>query len=185
MKIYTKTGDQGQTGLFGGVRLRKDDPRVEAYGAVDELNASLGVARAQGLPATLDAALSEIQDDLLRLGAELATAPGMEHNLTLRRIDESDAERLERWIDESEAELPPLANFILPGGSSAAAALHHARTVCRRAERRVLPLLREESASPSAVLVFLNRLGDLLFVFARAANRAAGRDDVVWRGRGR
>src|SRR5690349_9578755 len=136
MKIYTRTGDAGQTGLFGGGRLSKDDARVEAYGTVDELNAALGVARAAGLSEPVDAGLNEIQDDLLRLGAELACSPGMEHKLTLRRIDESDATRLEGFIDESEALLEPLSNFILPAGSPPAAALHLARTICRRAERR-------------------------------------------------
>lgn len=183
MKIYTRTGDAGQTGLFGGARLKKDDPRVEAYGTVDELNAALGVARAEGLSPAVDAALHEIQDDLLRLGAELACAPGMEQKLTLRRIDESDASRLERLIDESEAELEPLSNFILPAGSKAAAALHLARTICRRAERRVLTAFGD--GPPGPLLVYLNRLSDLLFVFARRENRAAGTPDVVWRGRNR
>ncbi|HEV8247635.1 MAG TPA: cob(I)yrinic acid a,c-diamide adenosyltransferase [Polyangiaceae bacterium] len=183
MKIYTRTGDHGQTGLFGGARLPKDDRRVEAYGSVDELNASLGVARAQKLPTAIDSALAEIQEDLLHLGAELACAPGMEHKLTLRRIDESDAQRLEQVIDENEQLLPSLSNFILPGGVAGAACLHHARTVCRRAERRVLSALG--ASEPSALLVYLNRLSDLLFVFARKANLEAGQADVLWKGRGR
>jgi cob(I)alamin adenosyltransferase len=183
MKIYTRTGDAGQTGLFGGGRLSKDDARVEAYGTVDELNAALGVARAAVLSEPVDAGLNEIQDDLLRLGAELACSPGMEHKLTLRRIDESDAARLERFIDESEALLEPLSNFILPGGSPPAAALHLARTICRRAERRLLTALGPEQSG--ALLVYLNRLSDLLFVLARRENRASGTPDVLWRGRGR
>jgi cob(I)alamin adenosyltransferase len=184
MKIYTRTGDRGQTGLFGGARLEKDDPRVEAYGSVDELNASLGVARAHGLAASLDAAVAAIQDDLLRLGAELATAPGKEHLLTLARVDATDAARLEGWIDENEAELPALSNFILPGGSLPAACLHQARTVCRRAERRVVAAYRG-SESGVDVIIYLNRLSDLLFVFARRANQIANVEDVPWKGRGR
>ncbi|HVJ14922.1 MAG TPA: cob(I)yrinic acid a,c-diamide adenosyltransferase [Polyangiaceae bacterium] len=184
MKIYTRTGDRGQTGLFGGARLDKDDARVEAYGTVDELNATLGVARAEGLSRDVDAALATIQDDLLRLGAELATAPGKEHLLTLARIDGSDATRLETFIDESEGLLPALSNFILPGGSKAAASLHHARTVCRRAERRVISAYRGSSTG-AEIVIYLNRLSDLLFVFARRANQEAGESDVQWQGRGR
>ena len=179
MKIYTRTGDRGQTGLFGGARLDKDDARVEAYGTVDELNATLGVARAEGLSRDVDAALATIQDDLLRLGAELATAPGKEHLLTLARIDGSDATRLEIFIDESEGLLPALSNFILPGGSKAAASLHHARTVCRRAEREVVALMRHEDLGPWP-LAYLNRLSDLLFVMARAANHRAGAPESEW-----
>jgi len=184
MKIYTRTGDRGQTGLFGGLRLAKDDARVEAYGSVDELNATLGVARAQGLSESIDAALAAIQDDLLRLGAELATAAGKEHLLTLPRIDASDATRLEALIDESEALLPALSNFILPAGSRAAASLHHARTVCRRAERRVVSAFRGSEAG-AEIIIYLNRLSDLLFVLARRANQEAGERDVEWKGRGR
>ncbi len=187
MKIYTRTGDQGQTGLFGGVRLDKDDARVEAYGSVDELNSTLGVARAEGLSPAIDTALAAIQDDLLRLGAELATAPGKEHLLTLPRLDAGDATRLEALIDESEALLPALSNFILPGGSKAAAALHHARTVCRRAERRVVSAYRGSGTSGAGaeIIIYLNRLSDLLFVFARRANKESGQSDVQWKGRGR
>lgn len=184
MKIYTRTGDQGQTGLFGGARLDKDDARVEAYGTVDELNATLGVARAHALPAAIDAQLAAIQDDLLRLGAELATAPGKEHLLTVPRVDAADATRLEQWIDEHEALLPELSNFILPGGVPGAAFLHHARTVCRRAERRVITAFRGGSTG-AAVVIYLNRLSDLLFVFARRANQEASHGDVLWKGRGR
>jgi cob(I)alamin adenosyltransferase len=184
MKIYTRTGDQGQTGLFGGARLDKDDVRVEAYGAVDELNAALGVARAQGLSPTLDGPLAAIQDDLLRLGAELATAPGKEHLLTLQRVGAEDAKRLENLIDENEAHLPNLANFVLPAGAPAAACLHHARTVCRRAERRVISAQRGQGGG-EGIVIYLNRLSDLLFVFARRANQDAGQGDVLWQGRGR
>jgi cob(I)alamin adenosyltransferase len=164
--------------------VEKDDARVEAYGSVDELNSALGVARAAGLSASLDDALGTIQDDLLRLGAELATAPGQEHLLTVPAVSAADATRLEALIDEHEALLPPLAHFILPGGSPGAAALHHARTICRRSERRVISAQRE-SAPRLEVVIYLNRLSDLLFVFARRANQDAGVSDREWQGRGR
>ncbi len=140
MKIYTKTGDDGTTGLFGGGRVRKDDARVESYGNVDELNAVLGVARATGLSARCDEILARAQVDLFALGAELATVPGKEEKLPMARLTGADAERLERAIDVAEEGLPALTNFILPGGSSQAATLHLARTVCRRAERAVISL---------------------------------------------
>lgn len=183
MKIYTKTGDAGTTGLFGGGRVDKDDARVAAYGTVDETNSVIGVARAAQLSAALDAALERIQSDLLVVGAELATAPGNEDKLGMKRIDSSDIERLERLIDENEAELAPLQNFILPGGTPAAAALHLARTVARRAEREVCTAARESEIG-SDVRIYLNRLSDLLFVLARRANHDAGVPDVPWAPRG-
>ncbi|MFZ5897159.1 MAG: cob(I)yrinic acid a,c-diamide adenosyltransferase [Myxococcota bacterium] len=183
MRIYTKTGDDGTTGLFGGERVPKDSLRVEAYGTVDELNSVLGMARAEQSAPELDALLAELQDDLLCLGAELACVPGKEKNLSSRAIGELDIERLERAIDEHEAKLPPLRNFILPGGSRASAALHLARTVCRRAERCVLSAGRE-AALRGALLIYLNRLADLLFVLARRANQLAGSSDVAWAPRG-
>jgi cob(I)alamin adenosyltransferase len=180
MKIYTKTGDGGTTGLFGGARVEKDDVRVEAYGTVDELNSVVGTARAAAaLPAELDSILASIQTDLFVVGAELATAPGKLDKLPMQLLGSSAAEGLEQAIDAFEATLPPLANFILPGGAPAAAALHHARTVCRRAERRVLSAARGTEIRKD-VVVYLNRLSDFLFVAARFANQKAGTADVPW-----
>ena len=179
MKIYTKTGDDGQTGLFGGPRMAKDAPRVEAYGAVDELNAALGVVRAQQPAATIDALLGQIQHELFALGAQLATPDPAAHGTEM--IGAGQIAALEAAIDDHEQDLPPLKEFILPGGTPAAAGLHYARTVCRRAERRLVTLARESSGAISAdLIVYLNRLGDLLFVLARAANRAAGQGDIPW-----
>jgi len=178
MKIYTKTGDDGTTGLFGGGRVKKASLRVDAYGTVDEVNATLGLARATGLGTFIDGVLAQVQVDLFTLGAELACVPGKEAKLSLPLLEEADAQRLERAIDEAETSLPPLQTFILPGGSHQAAALHLARTVCRRAERAVLAV---DDATPRGVLViYLNRLSDLLFVLARLANKDAGVSDVPW-----
>jgi cob(I)alamin adenosyltransferase len=180
MKIYTRTGDAGITGLFGGGRVPKDEARVEAYGSVDELNACLGVARAELAEGEVNAWLAEIQSDLLRLGAELACAEGKQDRLGLALIGADDATRLERYIDLSEVGLEPLRSFVLPGGSRAAASLHQARTVCRRAERRVLSAGRE-TKSRGEVLIYLNRLSDLLFVLARRANHEAGVPETLWK----
>lgn len=182
MRIYTRTGDRGQTGLFGGARVDKDDPRVEAYGTVDETNAIIGCARAAGVTTEVDALLAEVQADLFVVGAELSCVPGRENKLGMRLIDHSDVERLEHAIDDAEQNLAELKSFVLPGGAPAAAQLHHARTVCRRAERRVLTSgnesdLREELA------IYLNRLSDLLFVLARRANHDADVADVPWQPR--
>jgi len=182
MKIYTRTGDDGTTGLFGGGRVQKDDARVDAYGTVDELNACLGVARAAGLPAPVDGLLGGLQEDLFVLGAELACVPGKEASMKMRLLDDGDASRLERAIDEAEEGLPPLKSFVLPGGTAGAAALHVARTVARRAERAVLAASRQAPVRP-AVLVFLNRLSDLLFVLGRRVNHLAGVEDTPWRPR--
>ena len=181
MKIYTKTGDEGDTGLFGGGRVGKDDPRVEAYGAVDELNASLGMARAIELMPRIDEVLVPIQRDLFAIGALLATPDldKMAEQLEKARIDDSRIAELERAIDAGEAELEPLRAFIIPGGTPKAAALHVARTVCRRAERRVVTL-RRDVAIPQLVVMYLNRLSDLLFVLSRVANRRAGAAEVTW-----
>lgn len=176
MKLYTKTGDDGTTGLFGGGRVRKNDARVDAYGAVDELNAWIGVVRAQGDDRGLDGMLASIQSDLFSLGAELAT-PDDDKAPTF--VTDTEIVRMEQWIDAAEAELEPLTAFILPGGSVAAAGLHFARTVCRRAERAVVALSAYERVRPQAV-IYLNRLGDLLFALARQANQRVGVADVEW-----
>lgn len=183
MKIYTKTGDDGETGLFGGGRVRKDDPRIEAYGTVDELNAALGVARAQQPPAEIDAVLAELQSDLFTVGAELATPDPVGRKVPT--ITAAQVSRLETAIDRFEATLAPLRQFILPGGTGAAAALHFARTVCRRAERRLVTAMNQVEDDPIAprLLIYLNRVGDLLFVLARAANAAAGEAEIPWAGR--
>lgn len=182
MKIYTRTGDEGETGLFGGARVPKDDPRVEAYGAVDELNSQLGVARAAGLDAAIDEALHTVQSELFDVGAELATTPDRAEKGGLPRVEAGAIERLERAIDAAEAELPPLQTFVLPGGTQAAAQLHVARTTCRRAERRVVALGHRDPIR-GEVPRYLNRLSDLLFVWARLANHRANVPDVPWVGR--
>jgi len=183
VKIYTKTGDDGTTGLFGGARVAKDDPRVEAYGTVDELNSVIGVARAAGPPAELEAVLVRVQEDLFVIGAELATVPGKEGKLPMRLVSDEDVRRLEEAIDRAEAELPPLANFVLPGGAPAGAGLHHARTVCRRAERCTLAASRVAPIR-SEVMVYLNRLSDFLFVAARRANHLEHAPETPWAPRG-
>jgi cob(I)alamin adenosyltransferase len=178
VKIYTKTGDDGTTGLFGGGRVKKASLRVEAYGTVDELNAALGVARATKLDELTEFTLAHAQVDLFTLGAELACVPGKEEKLALPLIDDADIARLEQDIDTAEATLMPLQTFIVPGGSPQAAALHLARTVCRRAERAVLAI--DDAPARPAVVIYLNRLSDLLFVLARHANRVAQVPDVPW-----
>jgi len=179
MKIYTRTGDDGTTGLFGGGRRSKADLRVEAYGTIDETNAAIGVARAAGLPTSIDAVLAEVQSDLFTVGAELGCVPGEEAKLKMNLIGAPDAERLERAIDDAESGLPPLKTFVLSGGSPGAAALHLARCVARRAERLVVAA-RAESPIRSEPIVYLNRLSDLLFTLARRANHDAGVTDVPW-----
>jgi len=183
LKIYTKTGDAGETGLFGGGRIPKDSLRVATYGEVDELNAALGLARALDPPEFADVLLQRIQRDLFTIGAQLATPDpdkvSKALSLSGAAIGESDVAALEDAIDGHDARLEPLKNFILPGGTPKAATLHLARTVCRRAERAVVALSRREQISP-AILRYLNRLSDLLFVLARAANAHAGRPDLKW-----
>jgi cob(I)alamin adenosyltransferase len=181
MKIYTKTGDEGLTGLFGGGRVPKDHARVEAYGDVDELNAFVGQARASTLVPQIDEVLVGVQRDLFSIGALLATPDQekMQQHLTKARISDERIAELERAIDVCDRELEPLKAFILPGGSQKAAALHVARTVCRRAERRVIHLQREVEI-PQIVVVYLNRLSDLLFTLARLANARAGAGEVTW-----
>ncbi len=180
MPIYTGGGDRGETGLFGGGRVSKDDLRVEAYGAVDELNAFLGLARTAGLQKDLEALVARLQDELFVLGADLATPPGSAvRDARVVRLKEGAARALEPEIDRLDARLAPLKTFILPGGSPAGAALHVARTVCRRAERRLVTLARKEEVSEGAI-VYLNRLSDLLFVMARSANAHAGFPEAPW-----
>jgi cob(I)alamin adenosyltransferase len=183
MKIYTKTGDTGDTGLFGGGRVPKSHPRVEAYGDVDELNATIGVARATGSPPDpqIDALLVRVQQDLFAIGALLATPDRerMRMHLDKAKIDQERVAELERAIDAADAELEPLRAFILPGGSPKAAALHVARTVCRRAERRIVDIA-DEMEIPPLVIVYLNRLSDLLFTLARLANKRASAPETAW-----
>ena len=183
MKIYTKTGDAGDTGLFGGGRVSKSHPRVEAYGEVDELNATIGLARSIEIMPRIDEVLAPIQRDLFAIGALLATPDRdkMRQHLEKARVDEERVAELEHAIDDGDRELEPLKSFILPGGTPKAAALHVARTVCRRAERRVVELQElHETEVPPLVVIYLNRLSDLLFTLARLANRRAGAGEVTW-----
>lgn len=182
MKIYTKTGDDGTTGLLGSGRVGKDDPRIDSYGTVDELNAMLGLARASGgLDRDLDGLVARVQDDLFAVGAALAdpNPSGKFHNA----VSEAHATRLEAEIDRLEAELSPLTQFILPGGSPSAAQIHLARTICRRAERLVVHLGHQPGSDvPHHLVAYLNRLSDFLFVLARAVNQRAGVADTPWSG---
>jgi cob(I)alamin adenosyltransferase len=173
-RIYTRTGDGGDTGLADGSRLPKDAPRVEAMGAIDELNSAIGVLLAETMPDELRACLADVQNDLFDLGGELSV-PG--HPI----LAESHVTRLETALDKFNAALPALKDFILPGGSRAAALAHVARTVCRRAERRVVTLAKTGTgAVPALACPYLNRLSDLLFVASRSLNRHAGGADVLW-----
>jgi cob(I)alamin adenosyltransferase len=178
VKIYTRTGDAGETSLFDGTRVSKAHSRVDAYGEVDELNAWLGLARASGLAADLDAAVVRIQQDLFALGAQLADpADRIAERVMKARLAEADVTRLEQLIDRLETEVPPLRRFILAGGTATGAALHVARTVCRRAERRIVAL----DPAPEAVLIrYINRLSDLLFVLARGVNHRKGAPETEW-----
>mgnify|MGYP006278985727 CR=1 FL=1 len=186
MKIYTRRGDEGETGLLGGDRVPKSDRRVEAYGTVDELNAAVGLARSLAREAGEElletGRLKRIQDDLFAVGARLAAADperaaekGLVPDFPPGRVED-----LEAWIDELEADLPELDAFVLPGGSPAGAQLHAARTVCRRAERAVVRAAGDQESLSDAVLPYLNRLSDLLFTLARAANRRAGAPETEW-----
>jgi cob(I)alamin adenosyltransferase len=183
MKIYTKTGDAGQTGLFGGPRVAKDDLRIEAYGTVDELNAAIGTVRAATPPAKIDEALRRVQHELFVVGAQLATPEPEKKGVPM--ISAAHVAAAEQDIDRLEERLPPLQEFILPGGTAVAAQIHLARGICRRAERRVVSFAHSspESVTPE-LLAYLNRLGDLLFVLARAANQYAGRSETVWKKEG-
>jgi cob(I)alamin adenosyltransferase len=178
VKIYTRTGDAGETSLFGGTRARKSDPRVDAYGEVDELNAWLGLARASAPDPALADELVHLQRDLFALGAQLADpADKIAARVTKATLGDADTARLEQLIDRLDAELPPLRRFILAGGAPAGAALHVARTVCRRAERRIVAL--DPPVDP-VLLRYVNRLSDLLFVLARTANHRAGVPEIEW-----
>ena len=181
MKIYTRTGDSGQTGLFGGNRVEKDHERIEAYGSVDELNAVIGVARTHARSderlAELDRLLRRLQEDLFVLGADLATPT--DGRVEVPRISSEDATRLEREIDRHQETLPPLSSFVLPGGPEPAASLQVARAVARRAERAVVAGMRSHPLRQET-LVYLNRLSDLLFVLARWAVHQAGADEELW-----
>jgi cob(I)alamin adenosyltransferase len=191
IRIYTKTGDDGTTGLFGGTRIRKDALRIEGYGTLDELNSTLGVALAHGMDARLQADVANISSLLFTAGADLATPLPPPANETAQaaqttptaypipRIEQAHVQLLERLIDEYDAELEPLKRFILPGGTLAAAELHVARTICRRAERVVVALAEREPIG-DAMLTFLNRLSDYLFTAARLANKRSGVADVEW-----
>ena len=184
MKIYTKTGDAGTTGLFGGARVSKASERVASYGEIDELNSVIGLARAHGLESRKNNWLARIQSELFDLGAELSTVQEKQSSVAHFLLVEDDIAKLEAAIDELEAELSPLKSFVLPGGSATASALHLARTVCRRAERSLVALAASEPVRPE-VLRYVNRLSDLLFVMARSANKDAARTDVPWTGRDR
>jgi cob(I)alamin adenosyltransferase len=178
VKLYTRSGDGGETSLFDGTRVRKNDERVDAYGEVDELNAWLGFARAWDANGPFDAALGQIQRDIFALGAQLADpADKLAPRVTKAVLTDADVVRLEGLIDRLDAQLPPLRRFILAGGTAAGSALHVARTVCRRAERRIVAL--EPPVEP-VLLRYVNRLSDLLFVLARAANHRAGVSETEW-----
>lgn len=178
MKIYTKTGDDGTTGLFGGERVLKNSQRVHAYGEVDETNSAVGLARAMKLDTLSEEILAKVQVDLFTLGAELACVPGKEDRLKMTLIAAEDAQRLEKAIDAAEEGLPAMKYFVLPGGTPQAAALHVARCTCRRAERAVLSI---DPAPRTELVIYLNRLSDLLFMLARRANHVAGVEDVPWK----
>jgi cob(I)alamin adenosyltransferase len=181
MKIYTRTGDEGETGLFGGGRVSKGHVRVEAYGTVDELNAALGVAVEWVVTGEIRAGLRKVQNDLFSFGAFLAT-PGAEDGSarpSVPPLPQKRVQEMEDWIDSASKEPPELRNFILPGGTKGAAALHLARTICRRAERAVVRLAEDHEAHP-VVLSYLNRLSDLLFAYARLENWRNEVPDILW-----
>ncbi|HKQ30478.1 MAG TPA: cob(I)yrinic acid a,c-diamide adenosyltransferase [Burkholderiales bacterium] len=172
-KIYTRTGDDGSTGLGDGTRVAKDSARVEAYGTVDELNSVLGVLLAHGVPPDIVAHLADVQNELFDLGGELCIPDR-------RTMTQTPIDRLEKQLDRLNEQLSPLKEFILPGGSATAAYCHIARTVCRRAERRVIALARTKNVNPLAI-AYLNRLSDYLFVLARHLNKSAGHADILWK----
>jgi cob(I)alamin adenosyltransferase len=186
-KVYTRTGDRGQTRLVGGDAVPKDDPRIEAYGTLDELNAIIGLARAcpappsggPAVPAALDRMLHQVQNDLFNVGTDLAT-PAAARWAGMHRVGDAEVDRLEGWIDELNDQVPPLREFILPGGGPLGAQLHQARTVCRRAERRCLSLMGVDAEVGDGPLRYLNRLSDWLFVASRWAARERGEPETLW-----
>jgi cob(I)alamin adenosyltransferase len=201
MKLYTRSGDDGSTGLFGGQRVLKNHPRVEAYGTVDELNAALGLAAAEitrllggsekpwmdskpsGFLQRASAIIAQLQSRLFDIGADLATPEESKHESKVKRISDEQIAESERWIDEIDAGNQPMNTFVMPGGTELAARLHLARTICRRAERAIVSLQRDETITPG-VLIYINRVSDLLFAMARRANVESGVADVPWIPRG-
>ncbi len=181
-KVYTRTGDDGTTGLGGGQRVAKDSPRIAAYGTVDELSSIIGTALASGLDGALSTTLRRIQNELFNLGSDLCILEEDKARMPVPTIEERHVTALEALMDALSADLPPLDNFILPGGSAGAAHLHVARTVCRRAERLLVSLAREETVGPYTIR-YLNRLSDALFVMARRENQTKGLADVLWNSR--
>ena len=179
-KVYTRTGDKGTTKLVGGAEVGKDHPRIEAYGTVDELNAVLGMVRSQELPPRLDEELAHIQDDLFNVGTDLAT-PEASRWEGMHRVGDEEVERLEGWIDALNEDLEPLKEFILPGGGPAGSTLHLARTVCRRAERRVVDLHALTPEQTPGPLRYLNRLSDYFFVASRWVAKATDQPETLWR----
>ena len=180
MKIYTRTGDDGSTGLFGGGRVRKSDARIECYGTIDELNAGIGLAAAASKSDDMVQSLREIQHELFNIGSHLATPAESPSAAKLPPLEESMISRLETQMDQADEQLPKLKQFILPAGDEAACRLHLARTICRRAERRVVAFAMDRPV-PSVIITYLNRLSDWLFVMARLANLRAGVEDVPWK----
>ncbi|MGM0588325.1 MAG: cob(I)yrinic acid a,c-diamide adenosyltransferase [Bacteroidota bacterium] len=179
MKIYTKTGDSGETSLFGGGRVYKSHLRIQSYGTVDELNSLIGLSRSEELQSETESVLEELQTDLFVLGADLATPA--DSKAQTQRIQAEDVEKLEQWIDRFDDEIPPLKHFILPGGTPGASHLHVARTVCRRAERYCVEAKQQGEDISGEAIKFLNRLSDFLFVLARYENLANGIDEKQWK----
>ena len=187
MNLYTRTGDDGTTGLFSGTRVSKDHPRIEAYGTVDELNAVLGLVgcacdRSHAFERRLHEIVDVMQSRLFDIGADLATPEGAKQQARIHRIDEQDVAEAEGWIDEVDGGNPPISAFVMPGGSELAARLHLARTVCRRAERTIISLSAIEPVG-DPLLRYMNRLSDLFFAMARRANHERGHADVAWKPR--
>lgn len=179
MKIYTKTGDSGETSLFGGGRVPKSNHRIQAYGTVDELNSNIGLIRSTKLESESESVLQELQSHLFVLGADLATPP--QSKAKTQRIKEEDVAQLEDWIDQFDEEIPPLKHFILPGGTRGASLLHVSRTVCRRAERCCIEAMQSGESISDEAIKYLNRLSDLLFVMARYENLRNGIDETAWK----
>ncbi|MBI1931175.1 MAG: cob(I)yrinic acid a,c-diamide adenosyltransferase [Ignavibacteriales bacterium] len=182
MKIYTKTGDDGSTSLFGGTRVQKNNIRINAYGTIDELNSVIGIAVSGDINDEIKFELENIQNVLFQIGSELASPENVKSNI-IKRTSEEDVKNLETLIDKFDEKLPPLKNFILPGGNNSAAQLHFARTVCRRAERIIVELKEFELVSKN-VLIYVNRLSDLFFVLARYQNLSQSTAEIIWKPRG-